>query len=600
LKGHEAPLVGGDLLGERCGGSYTITSVLGEGGMGLVYRAVSEMLAGKEAAVKVLNHEMTHRPEALARFRAEVYAAGRIADPNIVRVFDAGTFEDGRLYMMMEYCGGGSLSTLLEKQGPLSFELIVTLIAPICSALHAAHHDAKITHRDIKPANILLSSELGGPVRAKLADFGIAKLHDAQLEFGLRTGTKKLLGSPGYMAPEQCGLTREAVDHRADIYALGSLIYETVTGRRPYPSNNLYELVSNVIQGTPFPRPSELRRDLPPEWEATIMACLAHRREERIQSVKEVIHRLARAIPNGEALMGFVAPRLVESQIAPTANTINDDIGPAATQWATRWSESEARDIKRRRGWRLARTLATLGAGALLGGALLGIFMASRTTPGGEPAASSSTAATATARGSGRAITAAPQGPLAVPRDIASTSGPDAPAAAAGTQPDAVAQAPADAAVAAPAAVATGRPPTKPAAAARPPSEPAAAERPPTAAVTARAPADTPATVAAARPRPGPSAPAPAPMPTSPVTPSTKQPRAAAAPTVLAAPGTLRVIVDPWADVTIVGRTETFTTPGAVPLSAGSYRVVLTKGTKKESIDVKISPNEVTTIKRTW
>jgi serine/threonine-protein kinase len=127
----EEPPREGDLLGQRCGGSYTITALLGEGGMGLVYRAVSDMLAGKDAAVKVLHQEMTRRPEALARFRAEVYAAGRISDPNIVRVFDAGTLDDGRLYMMMEYCGGGSLASLLQARGPLSFELVVTIIAPI-------------------------------------------------------------------------------------------------------------------------------------------------------------------------------------------------------------------------------------------------------------------------------------------------------------------------------------------------------------------------------------------------------------------------------------------------------------------------------------
>ena len=211
----EDPAQRGDLVGERCGGSYTITALLGEGGMGLVYRAVSDMLAGREAAVKVLHHEMTRRPEALARFRAEVYAAGRITDPNIVRVFDAGSLGDGRLYMLMEYCGGGSLASLLEKQGPLSFELAVTIIAPI-------------------------------------------------------------LGSPGYMAPEQCA--GRGIDHRADIYALGALLYEAVTGRRPYPSDNLYELITSTVQGAPFPRPSELRRDLPPAWDAIILACLARSR----------------------------------------------------------------------------------------------------------------------------------------------------------------------------------------------------------------------------------------------------------------------------------------------------------------------------------
>lgn len=186
------------------------------------------------------------------------------------------------------------------------------------------------------------------------------------------------------MAPEQCA-GRAGIDHRVDIYALGSLLYETVTGQRPYPSHNLFELINNTVQGAPYPRPSELRRDLPPEWEAVILACLAHRREDRIQSAKEVIHRLARAIPNGEALMGFVAPRLVDNKIAPTAITIADGIGPAATQWATRWSSSDSFRSVRRRNAHLARTLAALGTGALLGGGTVGIVAAVRgETPTGE------------------------------------------------------------------------------------------------------------------------------------------------------------------------------------------------------------------------
>ncbi len=514
----EDPPRQGDLLGERCGGSYTITALLGEGGMGLVYRAVSDLLAGKEAAVKVLHREMMRKPEALARFRAEVYAAGRISDPNIVRVFDAGTLEDGRLFMMMEYCGGGSLASLLEKQGRLSFELVVTIIAPICSALDAAHNDAKITHRDIKPANILLSPELGGPVRAKLGDFGIAKLHDAHLEFGLRTGTKKLLGSPGYMAPEQC-VGRVGVDHRADIYALGALLYETVTGQRPYPSNNLYELINSTVLDAPYPRPSELRRDLPPEWETVILACLAHRREDRIQSVKEVIHRLARAVPNGEGLMGFVAPRLIENKVAPTAITITDGIGPAATQWATQWAGSGSNRSGRRRDVHRSRTLATLGLGALLGGGMVGILASLR---GGDASA----------------VDAAP---------VAIASPPGQPLM--GSSDAVHAAIPIDAA-----------------GAASPISDASVPRVPPPGPGISGPRADLPVRVSA----------------------------------VPASPGTLRVIVDPWADVTIVGRKETFTTPGTIPLRAGTYRVVLTKGTKKESLDVKINPNQVTTITRTW
>jgi serine/threonine protein kinase len=515
----EDPSQQGDLIGQRCGGSYTIVELLGEGGMGRVYHARSDLLAGKDAAVKVLHEHMKYKSEALSRFRAEVSVAGRITDSNIVKVFDAGTLEDGRLYMMMEYCGGGSLASLLKRRGPLPFDLVVTLIAPICSALDAAH-DAKITHRDIKPENILLlAPEPGAPLRAKLADFGIAKLHDAQLELGLHTGTKKILGSPGYMAPEQCIGRRGGVEHRADIYALGSLLYEAVTGRRPYPGDNLYELISNTVQNAPYPRPSELRSDLPPEGEDVSLRCLAHRREDRIQSVREVIYGLARAIRNGEALMGYVAPRLIENRIAPTAITITDGIGPAATRWATHWSGSDLSRSGRRRD--LGRTLATLGLGALLGGGAMGIAAAMLD---------------------------------------------DAPARE--TEPIVVAPPPG-----------------------RPVSEPPGAPPPPDAAVPIDAAATTrvvPGKGVTSGPPPGPGSSGPG---------VDRPVRTTAVP---ASPGTLRVLVDPWADVAIVGRKETFTSPGTIPLPAGTYRVVLTKGTKKETIDVKINPSQVTTITRTF
>jgi serine/threonine protein kinase len=143
----EPALPTGEVIGQRCGGSYVITSVLGVGGMGAVYLATNEMLAGKSAAVKVLLPELTRRSEGLARFRAEVYAAGKIDDPNIVKVFDAGELDGRRLYMLMEFCAHGSLAGLLEKRGPLPLDLILTIACPIGSALHTAHFQGRCARR---------------------------------------------------------------------------------------------------------------------------------------------------------------------------------------------------------------------------------------------------------------------------------------------------------------------------------------------------------------------------------------------------------------------------------------------------------------------
>ncbi len=322
------------LVGEAVGGSYVITKLLGEGGMGEVYLASSKMLAGKPAAVKVLLRECSDDPEAMSRFRGEVFAAGKIHDPNIVKVFDAGHLPDGRMYMLMEYCSGGSLEELLARKGALPLEEIVNLLGPVASVLDEAHHEAKITHRDIKPANILLVHEAGSPLRSRLGDFGIAKLHFDKLDS--RAGTRTLLGSPGYMAPEQCDLARGSgdVDHRADVYALASVLYQMTTGQRPYPGNSLYALIENVANNRPIARPRTLRPDLPKACDDAIMDGLAHNRDARIQTVKELALRFAAGVPNGESLLAFVAPRLVRSSLAPTDKTISGDIGAAALQWS--------------------------------------------------------------------------------------------------------------------------------------------------------------------------------------------------------------------------------------------------------------------------
>ena len=359
-----------NLIGEAVGGSYIISKRLGEGGMGVVYLASSKMLAGKPAAVKVLLRECSDDPEAMSRFRAEVFAAGKIHDPNIVKVFDAGYLPDGRMYMLMEYCSGGSLEELLERKGALALDEIVNLLGPVASVLDEAHHDAKITHRDIKPANILLVQEAGNALRSRLGDFGIAKLHFDKLD--TRAGTRNLLGSPGYMAPEQCDLARGSgdVDHRADVYALASVLYQMTTGQRPYTGNSIYALIENVANNRPITRPRTLRPDLPKACDDAIMDGLAHNRDLRIQTVKDLALRFAAGVPNGESLLAFVAPRLVRSSLAPTDKTISGDIGAAALQWSLAHAvdTATARSKRKRQGFVIAcSVVCSLGLGVAAG-----------------------------------------------------------------------------------------------------------------------------------------------------------------------------------------------------------------------------------------
>lgn len=334
----------GDLKGLRCGGSYEIVELLGEGGMGQVWRARSRDLGGKAAAVKVLLREVNDRPEALARFTQEISAIGAITalkENNVVEVYDTGLLAgDGRRYMLMEFCSGGSLESLLAEKGPLSLELTFIILGQVASALAAAH-EADIVHRDFKPANILLIKQYGY-IRAKLSDFGIAKLIGDKLDDALfRTQSMKVLGSADYMAPEQANPRRGSrVDHRIDVYAFGVVLYRCVTGRTPYDSRSIADAIVNVSRGMPFKRPSELRGGVPPALDDLIMGCLAHDRDGRIQSIDEVMRRFAEAIPTGLALLPYVAPRFVTKEAAPTADTISDGIGPALTKWVSNTSPS--------------------------------------------------------------------------------------------------------------------------------------------------------------------------------------------------------------------------------------------------------------------
>jgi serine/threonine-protein kinase len=356
------------LIGQRVGASYTISQLLGSGGMGTVYLAESGALGGQKIAVKVLT---TKSNDAIARFVREAYAAGKVNDQfSVVGLIDAGVLQTGQHYIALQYCDGGSLQALLEERiaKPLPFDDILSFMSPVCAALVHAHA-ADLVHRDIKPANILFVTD-GTVIRARLGDFGIVKLSEyAGL---LLTAPKSIMGTPGYMSPEQWMDTRE-VDSRSDIYSIGCVLYELVTRRLPY-SGTTNEVMHQTKHNAPITPPVALRPDTPPMWNSAIMRCLAHRREDRIQTVLELIHILAGAIENGEATMGFFAPSLVTTiAAAPTANTISQSGGgPARTLWSRAHSAIQQRksstSSSRRRSW--AMLVAGVAIGTVTTGAV--------------------------------------------------------------------------------------------------------------------------------------------------------------------------------------------------------------------------------------
>ncbi len=308
-----------ELIGRRCGG-YVIDALLGEGGMGKVYRATNPRM-GKRAAVKVIRPDHSSNPQTVDRFLQEAKAAAQIDDPNIIDILDANELDDGRAYLLLPFVEGVSLEDLCEQLVVLPLEVAATILFQICSGLDAAHQNG-IIHRDIKPHNILVGRRQQREHFVRIVDFGIAKLLDPHLAGQFRTQTLALMGTPGYMSPEQSAGGRN-IDARADVYAVGVVAYRMLTGRRPYMEDSLYALIERQVSDAPFPRPRELRPDIPIEWDEAIMAALANKRDQRLATVRELALRLARGLPEGEQMLRALAPRLAASPLPPTATTLN-------------------------------------------------------------------------------------------------------------------------------------------------------------------------------------------------------------------------------------------------------------------------------------
>lgn len=262
-----------DLIGRRIG-PYEIRDKLGQGGMATVYRAYQASL-NRYVAIKVLPPTLAQDAQFVARFRQEALAAGGLSHPNILRIYDADTFE-GRHYIVMDYVPGGTLADRLRAE-PLPPDVAAEIAAQIADALDHAHRRG-IVHRDLKPSNILLDEE-GRPL---LADFGIAQA----LSSGPRlTQTGTSVGTPEYMSPEQGQGLR--VDGRSDIYSLGIVLYQMVTGRVPFQAHTPVATLYQVVHQPP-PPPRQLNPRIPAYLESVIMRALAKNPDQRFQSAREM------------------------------------------------------------------------------------------------------------------------------------------------------------------------------------------------------------------------------------------------------------------------------------------------------------------------
>ena len=258
----------GDLVAGTVVGEYRIEKKIGQGGMGVVYSAVHPLI-GKKAAIKVIGADVGTDPIVVQRFIQEARSVNQIGHPNIVDVFAFGQLPDGRNYFVMEHLQGESLRGRLTRAFiPLADG--IQILDEIAGALEAAH-EQQIVHRDLKPDNVFLSSMRGGMIIVKLLDFGIAKLVDGRGIGVGKTSTGQLMGTPAYLSPEQA--RGRNVDYRTDIYALGCMMFEVVTGRMPFMAESAMDIVLMHLSMAPR-RPSELVPNLPPTLEQLILQML--------------------------------------------------------------------------------------------------------------------------------------------------------------------------------------------------------------------------------------------------------------------------------------------------------------------------------------
>jgi serine/threonine-protein kinase len=270
------------------GGKYRVNRLLGEGGMGWVVVATHLQLE-QRVALKFMRS--AKNPEAVGRFLREARAAARIQSEHVARVSDVGTLENGSPYLVMEYLEGEDLSELIEAKGALPDYLAIDYGMQACEGLAEAHA-AGIIHRDLKPANLFLARRTDGSVRVKLLDFGISKLTPApgsQPEINM-TSTQALMGSPLYMAPEQMRSSR-SVDRRADIWSMGTIIYEMLTGRSPFEGSSLPEVCARILSDKAASM-LELQPDLSPELDAVVLRCLEKDPSKRYPDVASLAHAL--------------------------------------------------------------------------------------------------------------------------------------------------------------------------------------------------------------------------------------------------------------------------------------------------------------------
>ncbi len=311
-------------------GKFRIERVLGQGGMGVVV-AAHHLLLDRRVALKFLLPDAVRSEVILARFLREARTAARLQSEHVTRVLDVGTLDEGTPFLVMEYLEGSDLAAALKLRGPLPQEEAVTYVLQACEALAEAHA-AGIVHRDLKPANLFLARRPDGTSAVKILDFGISKASIFDAQDPSLTREAAIMGSPAYMSPEQLRSARD-VDHRTDVWSLGVVLYELLTGRVVFDAETLPDLHVQILSAAPSS--VRLRRpELLPALDAVVMRCLEKDPARRFAGVAELAAALAPFAPPASRVHVERAVRTAGG----THLSYAEPVPPTALSPAPQWS----------------------------------------------------------------------------------------------------------------------------------------------------------------------------------------------------------------------------------------------------------------------